>query len=367
MITYKRHISIKLLRKEKGDYRVEEYLPKRKLLYSSAVRLGLLDVIDCLKFTNNEHVLLPPICPQGLLIPFERKKVDFKYYHLAEDFTVHIGMLEQMLANDKCKVLVFIHYFGIFNPQVAEIKKLCDQHNVILIEDAVQGLFSKDENGQKVGSVGDIALFSLPKFLPVPDGAIFVINNPGLKVEFNYRKSQKMTLSRLFHLQSLLLNSLISETSNKYIYRIIKAFSLLNYSAYYFFLFLNKHNQNISKTSLRILSNIEYEEYIKRRNIIYDYYNTNLYNYKLNQQVPNLSGYPLKIKAEEKNSIKQAFYENGIETISYTKGWNYIPDSGEYDFERHLISQHLLLPMNAEIPLTVYEQKIHIIKKILNL
>ena len=176
-----------------------------------------------------------------------------------------------------------------------------------------------------------------------------------------------MTLSRLFHLQSLLLNSLISETSNKYIYRIIKALSLLNYSAYYFFLFLNKHNQNISKTSLRILSNIDYEEYIKKRNIIFESYDSNLYKYKLNQQVPNLSGYPLKIKAEEKDTIKQALYEYGIETISYTKGWNYIPDSGEYDFERHLISQHLLLPMNAEIPLTVYEQKIHIIKKILNL
>ena len=176
-----------------------------------------------------------------------------------------------------------------------------------------------------------------------------------------------MTLSRLFHLQSLLLNSLISETSNKYIYRIIKAFSLLNYSAYYFFLYANNQNQNISKTSLRILSNINYDDYIKRRNIIFEYYDSNLYNYKLNQQVPNLSGYPLKIKAEEKDSIKQAFYENGIETISYTKGWNYIPDSGEYDFERHLISQHLLLPMNAEIPLYVYEQKMQSIKKILNL
>lgn len=166
-----------------------------------------------------------------------------------------------------------------------------------------------------------------------------------------------MTLSRLFHLKSLLLNSLISENSNKYIYKTIKALSLLNYTAYYFFLYINNQNQNISKTSLKILSNINYDEYIKRRNIIYKCYDPNLYEYNLNQKLPNLSGYPLKIKAKDKDSIKQALYENGIETISYTKGWNYIPDSGEYDFERLLISQHLLLPMNADISLSVYERK----------
>ena len=346
---------------------MEEYLPKGKLLFSSAVRLGLLDIIDYLKFSDEEFVLLPPICPQGLLTPFKRKKIEFQYYHLAEDFTVHIATLEKKLANEKCKVLVFIHYFGIYNPQVVEIKELCFKYNVVLIEDAVQGLFSENEMREKIGSVGDIALFSLPKFLPVPDGAVFVINNPSIKVEFNYKNNLRMTLSRLFHLKSLLLNSLISENSNKYIYKTIKALSLLNYTAYYFFLYINNQNQNISKTSLKILSNINYDEYIKRRNIIYKCYDSNLYEYNLNQKLPNLSGYPLKIKAKDKDSIKQALYENGIETISYTKGWNYIPDSGEYDFERLLISQHLLLPMNADISLSVYEKKIANIIKILNL
>lgn len=368
MITYKRHTNLNKLLKGNGDNHIEDYLPKGKpILYSSAVRLGLLNIIDCLDFAANEFVLLPPVCPQGLVLPFRRKKINCQFYHLIENFAINIVSLEKLLSDVNCKVLVFIHYFGIYNHQIIEIKELCKLHNVLLIEDAVHGLFSLDENGLPLGTIGDISIYSLPKFLPVPDGAVFIINNQDLHIEFNYKKSWKIAISRLFHLKSLLLNSLISESSNLFIYKIIKAISLINYTVYYSFLFVNKHNQNISKLTCRILSNIDYENYIDKRKKIFNCYNDNLYHYQFEQQLPNLSGYPLNIKDCDKDFVKHALYKNGIETISYIKGWNYIPDSEEYTYETYLINHHLLLPLNPEIPLSAYEKKIDVIKEILNL
>lgn len=368
MITYKRHTNLNKLLKRKGDNHIEDYLPKGKpILYSSAVRLGLLDIINCLNFSENEVVLLPPVCPQGLVTPFKRKKVNCRYYHLAENFTINIVSLERLLSDVNSKVLVFIHYFGIYNHQIIEIKELCKHHNVLLIEDAVHGLFSQDQDGLPLGTIGDISIYSLPKFLPVPDGAVFIINNQDLNIKFNYKKSCKIALSRLFHLKSLLLNSLISENSNVFIYKIIKVLSLINYTVYYTFLCINNHNQDISKLSRRILSNIDYKNYIDKRKKIFNCYNDNLYHYQFKQQLPNLSGYPLIIKGGDKEAIKHTLNKNGIETISYIKGWNYIPDSDEYILETYLMNHHLLLPLNPEIPLAVYEKKIDIIKELLNL
>ncbi|MGP1446111.1 MAG: DegT/DnrJ/EryC1/StrS family aminotransferase [Candidatus Limimorpha sp.] len=366
MITYKRHIGIKQLLGGKGEFRIENLLPKGKMLFSSAIRLGLLDVIDSLCFSKNECVMLPPICPQGLYIPFNRKKIPIRFYHLKDNFAVDTKWLEDSLEDINCKVFIFIHYFGIYNPQVVEIKELCTKHKMILIEDAVQGLFSTDHEGVPLGSIGDISLFSFPKFLPVSDGVAFVINNPQLNIVFSYKKNLLVYLSRFFHSNSLLWNNLITDDTNGIPYKIIKAFSLFNYALYYFLLCLAKQNQDISKMSRRILSVIDYDDYLARRHRILQCYNSGLYQYEYRQKVQNFSGYLLEVKENDTKDVIKELNRLGLETLSYIKGWNYIPDTEEFEYERFLLRHHLLLPINADVPLSAYEQKMQKIKSILN-
>lgn len=368
MITYKRNINLKLLLKSKGTNDIEQFLPQgKKCLYSAAVRLGLLDVIDSLNFGNDDFVLLPPLCPQGIILPFQRKNVKCEFYHLTDNFKTDILSLTNRLSDKNCRAVFVIHFFGFFNSQIYEIRDLCTQKNVILIEDVVQGLFSKDQHGNIMGNVGDISIFSLPKFLPVPDGAVFVINRPELNIKFSYKRNFLIPFSIFFHLNSLLINSLISSVSNSIIYKTVKNISLLNYTAYYFFLFLSSANQDISKISKRILSNIDYNQFINQRVELVNLCNKHLYNYQLDQITPNLSGYPLTVKSGENEVFKVKLKNTGIEPLSYVKGWNYIPQTTGYEKEFELLHNHLLLPIDSKVPIAEYEEKLLQIKEYLKL
>src|SRR5205823_1409788 len=61
------------------------------------------------------------------------------------------------------------------------IRDLCRKHGLILFEDCALA-FGSSANGQPLGSFGDAAIFCLPKFLPVPNGGVLVLNNPNLKM-----------------------------------------------------------------------------------------------------------------------------------------------------------------------------------------
>jgi hypothetical protein len=46
---------------------------------------------------------------------------------------------------------------------------------VLVIEDCAHALFALDEDGSGVGSAADLAIFSLPKHLPAPNGGLMVL------------------------------------------------------------------------------------------------------------------------------------------------------------------------------------------------
>jgi len=65
-----------------------------------------------------------------------------------------------------------------------------------LIEDCALSLFSSDRE-TKLGSLGDISIFSFPKTLPVPDGGAMVLNNSDLSENaWKKRKPSFLRLSR---------------------------------------------------------------------------------------------------------------------------------------------------------------------------
>lgn len=59
----------------------------------------------------------------------------------------------------KTKALVIVHNYGVAC-EINQIRELCDNHRLYLIEDCAEAWFSK-YNGQYVGSLSDIATFSM--------------------------------------------------------------------------------------------------------------------------------------------------------------------------------------------------------------
>lgn len=80
----------------------------------------------------------------------------------------------------RTRAVYVTHYFG-FPQRLEEIVHFCRERGLFLVEDCALALFSRDGDGF-VGRVGDVAVFSLRKTVPVPDGGAVVLNNPSLQM-----------------------------------------------------------------------------------------------------------------------------------------------------------------------------------------
>ena len=59
---------------------------------------------------------------------------------------------------DKTKAVIVPHMFG-YPADLKEIKELCEEYNLYLVEDCAQAIGAL-YNGKKVSTIGDISIFS---------------------------------------------------------------------------------------------------------------------------------------------------------------------------------------------------------------
>jgi dTDP-4-amino-4,6-dideoxygalactose transaminase len=80
----------------------------------------------------------------------------------------------------KTKVIVPVHYAGV-SCEMDTLRAIADRHNLLLVEDAAQGILSYYK-GKPVGSLGHLAAFSFheTKNVVCGEGGALVINDPAL-------------------------------------------------------------------------------------------------------------------------------------------------------------------------------------------
>ncbi len=83
------------------------------------------------------------------------------------------------LVNENTKYIVLQHTLGS-SPEVDEIRKICNEKGIILIEDCTH--FLPSDNYNEIGKVGDISIFSFgrDKIISGVDGGVLMINDPDL-------------------------------------------------------------------------------------------------------------------------------------------------------------------------------------------
>ena len=77
------------------------------------------------------------------------------------------------VLTDRTRAIVVIHEYGYPHPELAALLESARNRGIPLIEDCAHSLDSISE-GVPLGSLGDFAIFSLSKVLPVPGGGILV-------------------------------------------------------------------------------------------------------------------------------------------------------------------------------------------------
>ena len=101
------------------------------------------------------------------------------FFNIRKDLSIDWDSVHAALRRpNRIKAMLWYHFLGL-SCGFDEVVPFCRQHGLPLIEDCAHALFSQ-YRGKPVGSLGDIAVFSISKTLPAPRAGALVVNNPRL-------------------------------------------------------------------------------------------------------------------------------------------------------------------------------------------
>ena len=248
-----------------------------------------------------------------------------------DSFTISCSDIRNKIT-PKTKAVLPVHLFG-HAARITEIKEICDEHNLLLIEDCAQAHFT-EENAQRVGTFGEAGTFS---FYPgknlgaYGDGGCIITNNDDLakkcKMYANHGALKKHfhefegVNSRLDGLQAAILN--------------VKLRYILEWT---------ELRRNCANNYDRILDGIKQISLpSQRENTKHSYH---LY----------------VIRAEQRDNLKDYLLDKGIQTIiNYPRilpnlpAYSYLKSDNEYPVAQSYESQILSIPIYPELTLASQE------------
>jgi perosamine synthetase len=147
------------------------------LAYTTSGRASILLAMEQLGVGPGIEVLMPTYHCPTMIAPVDELGAKTIFYPVTTSGAPDMQWLAR-LDSGGVKVMLAAHFFGLPQPMAA-IRRWCDERGIALIEDCAHALFGRSE-GRPIGSWGDVAIGSLTKFLPVPEGGCWVSNQPAL-------------------------------------------------------------------------------------------------------------------------------------------------------------------------------------------
>jgi perosamine synthetase len=159
---------------------VASWFQNDRTYYVHLGRVAIRYACELLGVGKGDELLAPAYNCGSEIDPLLCSGASLGLYRIDHTANIDLNDLERRISK-KTRAIYVTHYFGMPH-SLAEIRALCRDRKIYLIEDCALSLFSSDGE-TRLGSSGDISIFSFMKTLPVPDGGAMVINNPDLSAE----------------------------------------------------------------------------------------------------------------------------------------------------------------------------------------
>jgi dTDP-4-amino-4,6-dideoxygalactose transaminase len=110
-----------------------------------------------------------------------------------DDARIDVAAVERLIS-PRTKAVLAVHMWG-YPAAVEQLRALCDEHGLALIEDCAEAIDARTEEGARVGSVGDLGCFSLfsKKQLAVGEGGVVTTDDDGLAAAVRSLRSHAMS------------------------------------------------------------------------------------------------------------------------------------------------------------------------------
>ena len=145
-----------------------ERFPGKHLTYTYGGYYSLRVILQHLKLSKDEKVLLPSYMCPTILYPFKELGIPYEFYKVNNNLQIDLVDLSKRV-DGKAKVVFFINYFGFKQSDevITALLKL-KKSGIIIIQDVVQDFYVQNND-----LIGNYAFMSFRKFFPC-EGSIII-------------------------------------------------------------------------------------------------------------------------------------------------------------------------------------------------
>ena len=152
------------------------------LIFTDSARSAWGHILAGFAAIEQPKVLLPSYIGfteregSGVFDPIVETTADYQFYKVDDSLRIDLDEFAHLLSSGGLNIALVIHYFGLCRNDMKEVKKLCIEHNVLLVEDCAHA-FHLEVVQQKIGNYGDYSFYSLHKHLATESGGVLKINS----------------------------------------------------------------------------------------------------------------------------------------------------------------------------------------------
>lgn len=196
------------------NYRKGEYVKKLENYFLShfgflncfafnSGRSCLLAIFSAIDLTVGDEVIVQAYTCNAVINPILKMGATPIYVDIKSDLNIDIIKIEAKIT-PKTKAIIAQHTFGM-PCDLIEIKKMCERHNVLLIEDCAHAIGAKYDK-KYCGSFGDFSFFSFgrDKVISSVYGGMLVVNNENFKESVRLFKESVCCPTKRWILKQLL-------------------------------------------------------------------------------------------------------------------------------------------------------------------
>lgn len=161
----------------KCNYWLERQFNIKKALLTTSCTHALEMAALLINIHLDDEVIAPSFTFVSTVNAFALRGAKIKFVDIRPD-TMNIDekLIEQAITS-KTKAIVVVHYAGV-SCEMDEILSLAKKYNILVIEDAAQGVMSSYK-GKSLGAIGDIGAYSFheTKNYTMGEGGAILLNN----------------------------------------------------------------------------------------------------------------------------------------------------------------------------------------------
>ncbi len=168
----------------------------RQVIWTYRGRVANMLACRYLGLKPGDEVLMPAYNCGTEVDPFLRFGVNVVLYRVDLHANIDINDIRRRVTK-RTRMLYITHYLG-WPQELAELAVWCREKDIRLVEDCALSLFSRGADGP-IGTIGDAAIYSFYKTLPLPHGGALVLKEC---------KSPQKILDKRPNLQTLISESI---------------------------------------------------------------------------------------------------------------------------------------------------------------